>query len=205
MAWSPTYCTGSALEDWLGIYDDPQLDLCAEATSRAIDKACNRQFGQTSSTEFRWYTAEFYRDRWLIEIDDLMTDASLTVEVDNDGDGTTEAEITDYRLTPINAAPVGRPWTRIEVLPSSAVQPNGIQHGVRVSAQWGWTNVPNPVKVACQIQASRLYERRENIAGPLTVKEVDDVRLGWAASGAVELDPDVLASVAPYRRLWAAV
>ena len=204
MAWQPSYCSAADLLSWLGVDNDPQLSLRAEAASRAIDLACNRQFGVLSSSEFRWYTAEFYRDRWLVNIDDLMTTTNLTVEVDNDTDGTPEGEITDYRLTPINNAAVGRPWERIEVLPSSSVKPNGLRHGVRVSARFGWTNVPGPIKQATLIQASKFYERRNAVFGPLTRKDVDDVSYQWGSSGTVELDADVAATVAPYRRHWAA-
>jgi hypothetical protein len=34
---------------------------------------------------------------------------------------------------------------------------------------------------------------------------VDDVEVRWAVAGTTDLDADVLASVAPYRRLWAAI
>ncbi|GFG49443.1 hypothetical protein CQY20_26135 [Mycolicibacterium agri] len=206
MPWQPPYASAADLAGWLGVEVDPELALATEAASRAIDRACNRQFGQISSSEFRYYTAEWHHDRWLVGIDDLMTDTSLTVEVDNDQDGVPEAEITEYRLTPINAAAIGKPWTAIEILPSSPVKPNGLHHGVRVSARWGWSAVPNAIKLATMIQASRLYERRQNVAGQLREKEVDDVRLQWGLTGGtVELDADVLASVGAYRRVWAAV
>lgn len=206
MPWAPAYASAAELAGWLGVPNEgTELALACDSASRAIDQNCSRQFGLLSSSEFRWYTATFIRDRWIIPIDDLMTEASLTIEVDNDGDGTPEAEITEYRLTPVNSAAIGRPWTAIEVLPSSTVKPNGMRHSVRISARWGWTNVPNAVKLATLMQAARLYERRNNVAGQLTGKEVDDVRYTWGASAAVELDPDVLAAIAPYRRLWAAV
>ncbi|MBU8808958.1 hypothetical protein KL953_08620 [Mycolicibacterium goodii] len=133
-----------------------------------------------------------------------MTEASLTIEVDNDQDGVPEAEVTAYRLNPINAAAVGKPWTRIEVLPGSAVKPNGVPHGVRVSARWGWTNVPNAIKYATLLQAGRFYERRENVSGVLTRHKVDDIELGWSSGAVQDLDPDVLASTKPYARLWVA-
>lgn len=204
MPWAPAYASAAELASWLGVPEDPELALACESASRAIDLSCNRQFGLLSSSEFRWYTAIFIRDRWVIPVDDFMTEASLTIEVDNDGDGTPEAEITDYRLTPVNSAAIGRPWTAIEVLPSSTLKPNGCRHSVRVSARWGWSAIPNAVKLATLMQAALLHERRTNVAGRLTTKEVDDVRYGWAASGATELDPDVMASIIPYRRLWAA-
>ncbi|KUH73190.1 hypothetical protein AU184_04690 [Mycolicibacterium novocastrense] len=206
MPWQPSYASAAELAGWLGVDEDPELALATEAASRAIDQATGRQFGLLSSSEFRWYTSGWFRDRWIIPIDDLMTNASLLVEVDNDQDGTPEAEITDYRLTPVNAAANGRPWTRIEVLPSSQVKPNGLHHGVRVSARWGWTNVPSAIHYACLVQAARFYDRRHNVGGTLAKQRVDDVEYGWDASATgQELDPDVLASIAGYRRLWGAM
>lgn len=57
-------------------------------------------------------------------------------------------------------------------------------------------------KLATLIQAARLYERRNNTAGPLSSEKVDDVAYGYGAM--TELDTDVAASIAPYRKLWAA-
>lgn len=200
MAWQPSYASAAELADWLGVPDEgPELDLACEAASRAIDKACNRQFGLVDDPEIRWYTAEWHRDRWLITIDDLMTAIGLVIELENG------SEITDYKLTPINAAPMGRPWTRIEVAPSSAVKPDGSLHGVKVTARYGWTNVPNAIKQACLGQAAIFYSRRENVGGMLTKRQVDDVEYGWSAPRAGhELDSDVLLSISGYRRLWVA-
>jgi hypothetical protein len=71
---------------------------------------------------------------------------------------------------------------------------------IKIEATWDWTAVPDVVKRAALIQGNRFYERRENVGGPL----IDDVQYRWAP-GATELDTDVAAGVAPYRRLWAAV
>lgn len=194
MAWSPTYCTAAELASWLGVDEDSEMALAVESASRSLDRACHRQFGAVESTEERWYPAEFHDGAWYVSIDDLMTDASMVVESD---DGT---EITDYVLTPRNAPAVGKPWTGIEIHQSCS-----LRNGVKVTARYGWTTVPNAIKLATMIQAARLYDRRENAAGPLTVKEIDDVRYGWAATVATqELDADVIATITPYRRLWAA-
>lgn len=99
----------------------------------------------------------------------------------------------------------GHPWTEIQILPASAVKPSGARNSVCVTALWARTTVSDAVKTATLIRAARFYERRDNVAGPLTVKEIDDVRYGWAASGAnQELDRDVLASISAYRKIWAA-
>ena len=81
----------------------------------------------------------------------------------------------------------------------------GLAHGkVKITAKWGWDAVPYPIEVAILILASRLYARRgDGQYGTLTAKDVDDVGYRWAgASGG--LDDDVLTTVAPFRRHWAA-
>lgn len=121
--WVPASASAAELASHLGVTVDSQMAPATEAASRAIGKACGRQFGLLSSSEFRWYAADYLRGSWTVEIDDLMTTTGLTVET-VDAAGNPVAEITDYLLTPRNAASVGRPWTRLEILPSSPVKPD---------------------------------------------------------------------------------
>jgi hypothetical protein len=207
MAWSPTYATAEDLGEWLPeadpVADAAELALAIEAASRAVDRSANRQFGLVAAPEARQYTAEFDRHahRWIIEIDDVQTLTGLTVELDNDADGVTEATVTAYQLTPVNASSNGRPFTRIEILPGAPVKPNGSRFGVKVTARWGWSSVPEPIKLATMIQAARLLARRESSTGPMESMKVDDVSYAWRAA---DLDADVAASVAPFRRVWGA-
>jgi hypothetical protein len=207
MAWSPIYASADDLAAWLAeadpVADAAELALAVEAASRAIDQATGRQFGLVVAPEPRYYTAEFDRTlgQWIIDIDDLQTTAGLIVAVDNGGDDFYSESITAYSLSPANAVPNGRPWTRITVKSSSLVKPNGRHNGVRVTALWGWSSIPDAIKLATLTQASRLYDRRESPSGPLSSKKVDDVSYGWRAT---DLDTDVATAVAPYRKVWAA-
>ena len=187
----------------VAVGEDAELALAAEAASRAVDKATGRQFGLVAAPEVRYYTAEWDRiaGRWLVDVDDLQTTVGVIVQLDNDNDGTPESTVTAYQLGPVNALPTGRPWTRIEFLPGAAVKPNGSRYGVHITARWGWTAVPDAIKLATLTQAARFYSRRESPTGPLTSKRVDDVAYQW---GAADLDEDVATAVAPYRRLWVA-
>lgn len=204
MTWAPSYCSGAELASWLGVENEGiELALATEAASRAIDQACGRSFGVLDEAEARWYDPTWFKDRWSVDIDDLTTDASLVIEVDNDQDGTPEAEITAYRLLPVNAPAKAQPWTRVEVLPSAAVKPNGLRHSVKVTARWGWTTVPNAIKLATLVQAARWFDRKNSVGGALTKLDVDDVGMGWAVQRN-ELDDDVAAMIRGYRRLWVA-
>jgi hypothetical protein len=212
MTWQPSYATAADLASWLGIEETPELAMATDAASRAIDKATGRQFGISDEPVARfyhpdrtrhehrhygfqpyWYGGGYLRHRHGVDIDDLMTLDGIEVMVDIGG---AYQPVTDFDLTPLNGAANGKPWTRIETT-------TPLYGRVQITATWGWTAVPDSVKLATLIQAGRLYERRNTPAGAPTLNRVDDIEMRWAA-GTADLDADVLASVAPYRRIWAA-
>jgi uncharacterized phiE125 gp8 family phage protein len=198
MAWKPDYATTAELKSFLRITDttdDAQLALAVTTASRAVDRHCHRQFGQVASAEERSYTA--YWDRraacWVVGFDDLQDVTGLDVQVD-------AGEIDSYTLEPVNAAAEGRPFTRLRVLTDSAAKPTYETHGVTISAVWGWDAVPDPVKQATLLQASRIFARRGSpfgIAG--SPDQGSELRL------LAKVDPDVAVSLADFVRWWAAV
>jgi hypothetical protein len=205
MAWAPEYCTSAELKAYTRIddnVDDAQIALAISAASRTVDRYANRQFGLVAAPEARYYTAEYDRDlcRWTVSIDDLMTVTGLLVNADLQDDGTYSDTIDEYALRPVNAAPKGRAWTRIVVHPTSTNRPNGKDAAVEVTARYGWTTVPDQVKQATLLQATRILERRNSpygIAGsPDTGSEL---RL------LAKLDVDVAVILGPYVRQWGAV
>jgi hypothetical protein len=205
MAWAPDYTTTEDLAAFVRIgdtLDDSQLALAVSTASRAIDQACGRQFGRLTVAAPRFYTArwEARRCRWTLHVDDLMDLTGLVVAYDTNDDQSYSATISPVVPLERNAAADGRPWTRLEVHPSSAVQPCERDGAVRVTALWGWTAVPAAVEQACLLQASRLLARRDSPFGVAGSPEVgSEVRL------LSRLDPDVAVAVRPYRRMWGAV
>lgn len=204
MAWAPDYCTTAELKSHLRIddaVDDTQLAIAVTAASRAVDHACNRQFGLTGSAVARYYTAGSGRvgDRESIEIDDLMTATGLVVKGDFDDDGTFEETftVTSANLFPWNAAANSRPWTHL-VLDSSDRFPS-LPRAVEVTANWGWSAVPSIVKQATLIQASRFFQRRES---PYGVAGSPD--LGSELRLLARLDPDVALMLSSVKRFWVA-
>lgn len=203
------YPSAFDLGQWLPDADpaDPNVLWCIEAAADAVEKACGRTFRAVTAPEQRTFQAEYFRGRTyshgrtLVDIDDLMTTEDLVIEVDG-------TAVTDYVLLPRNASQKNRPWTQVEIrqcVPGwfpvwgDYVRPH---HGwVRITARWGWTEVPSAIRTATAITAARLYDRRQNVAGALVDKQVDDIELKWAVSS---IDPDVETLVAPYRKLWAA-
>lgn len=205
MAWKPAYATTEAMKAFLDIkngdsVDDTYLDLAVEAASRAIDVSCNRQFGVVSVAEERFYTARFDLEnrRWYVPIDDLMTVTSFAAEV-QDVDGNTVGAIDSYVMEPRNGLQTGRPWTTLMVRPGSAASPTGRKDEVAITALWGWTSVPETIKQATLLQASRFHARRFS---PYGVAGSPD--LGSELRLLAKLDVDVALMVNPYRRWWGA-
>lgn len=197
MTWAPDYVLASDLKHMLKIDDtddDAEIGFAVTSASRAVDRACNRQFGVTATLEERSYTAVWdrRRQRWVIEIDDVMTITGLEVAA-------AAGDIDGYALEPGNAEFESRPWTRIVVSPDSAIKPLPDVNGVQVTATFGWSEVPVAVQQATLLQASRLFKRKDAPFGVAGSPEAgSELRL------LARVDPDVEVVLGPYKRWWAA-
>lgn len=196
MAWAPDYTTVGDLSSYLRIddlIDAAELGLAITAASRAIDNACNRQFGKVAAAAERLYTArpDYERGWWVADVDDFMTTDGLAVAV-------ADTAVPTTTLEPINAAGKARPWTRVVFTADSEAQPSGDSHEVAVTALWGWTDVPATVVQATLLQASRFFKRRDAPFGVAGSPEVgSELRL------LAKVDPDVAVMLGDYRRLRA--
>lgn len=194
MAWKPDYVTTADAKAYLRITDtadDVQLGTLVTAASRAIDKRCNRQFGQGPAG-----TARVYRrppnynpvsGLWELEVDDLMITPTLV--------GTGAWASAGYVLLPDNAALEGIPWQRIGTTAQPVRSSPGAPYPVQVTAQWGWATVPAQVQQAVLLQVARWYARRDS---PLGVAGSPD--LGSEIRLLARLDPDVSTSLAGLSR-----
>lgn len=202
MAWAPDYVTTAELRAFLRILDDvddAQLALAIAAASRAVDQATRRQFGVLSVAAARYYTVrqDDRRDAYVIDCDDLMSTSGFAAAADTEGDGTFSTSVTDYTLLPRNAAADGEPWTQIVFGTASEVATT--VDSIRVTALWGWTSVPDTVKQATLLQATRVLKRRD---APFGVAGSPDS--GTEMRLLAKVDPDVAVLLRPYRRqLWA--
>lgn len=205
MALFPDYASLSEMRAYLRIddeydtTDDAQLALAITAASRAIDRSTNRQFGLSASAVARVYTAEWSttHSRYTADIDDVMTTASMVVKTADSTEGSYDTTHTDYQLLPFNAAGDTRPWTRV-MFPRGTSVPCGPGR-IQVTASWGWSTVPDTIKQACLIQASRFHKRRDS---PFGIAGSPD--LGNELRLLDRLDPDVAVLLSPYRRWWGA-
>lgn len=166
MPWKPDYVDADTLALYMritGDQDDAELALAATASSRAIDGFTHRQFGQLAAPEQRFYTAwiDYERGQWVIDVDDFMTTVGMVVEVADVG----TLALTDFTKEPVNAAGEGRPWERLVVDVDSAVMPTGKANEIAATVRWGWTAIPNEVKLASKLQGSRFHSRRDSPYG----------------------------------------
>lgn len=189
--WRPDYCTLDEFKSYLQLndsVDDDELALAISAASRAIDKCCNRQFGNSESVETRQYLANHHPDgRYLVNIDDLNSTVGLVVSADS-----VTLSSLEYKLTPLNAAVNGEPFTVLE----SDIKADS---WALTSNHWGWVQVPTTIKQATLIQGLRFFKRRES---PFGVAGSPD--MGSELRLLNKLDPDVALMVAGYRKWWAA-
>lgn len=188
MSWAPDYCTPDELAAYVRINDsadDVQISLAISAASRAVDRSTGRQFGQVAAPELRYFkAARDTRNRcWQVDVDDLMVAPTLVTL-----DGTAS---TGFVMHDRNAPAKGKPWTSL----TSTVSPGWVD--VEVTALWGWSSVPAPVKHATLMQASRFLARRDS---PYGVTGSPDA--GGELRLLAKVDPDVELSLRPYRRYW---
>ncbi len=206
MSYAPDYCTDDELKAYIRIpdadeVDDVQIAVAITAASRAIDDATRRQFGLTE-VEARYYVPEWDAgsSRYIVRTDDFPgIDEDFVVAVDSASDETyaTELVAVDYRATPLNSPANGRPFERL-ALKSSAAPPADTL--VKVTAAWGWAEVPATIKQATLLQAHRFLKRREAWQG---VSGSPEMGLGETRL-LDKLDVDVALMVRAYRRqVWA--
>ncbi len=190
--WKPDYVTVEEQADYerIGDLDDTAtLQLAVTAASRAVDRCTHRQFGFLNLAQERRYTARWNRRRclWVVSVDDFMDTSGLTVTIAG-------ATVT-YTAEPINAVDEGRPYERLVVDKASVGKPTGLDGEVVATVKWGWTAVPDPVKQATHLQASRFHTRRQapfGIAG--SPDQGSEMRL------LSKVDPDVAVSLKDFVR-----
>ncbi len=188
--------------------DDARIEVAVEAASRAIDRHTGRRFWQDPTVVARVYTpVAGTRD---LRVDDISTATGLLVNGDLDGDGVYETTYTfgtDFIMQPANAAADAEPWKWLRRVGTAGLGPvpySGSwpcrENSIQVTAQFGWAAVPTAVRMATQLQASRLYKRREAPFGVAGSPEFgSEIRL------LAKLDPDVALLLKGLRRMWGAV
>lgn len=166
---------------------DDLLNLALGAASRSVDNYTGRRFDLAATATARTYdTAGRLLDNGLLLVDDIGDTTGLVVET---GYGSTWTTVTpaDVTYSPVNAASIGWPYTGIV----RAASWPGYPSFVRVTAKWGWPEVPDEVEQATLLQAARLFKRKDSPEGILGSSE-------WGALRVSRMDPDVASLLARY-------
>lgn len=213
MAWKPDYASSTELATYTRItdgFDAVQMQAAVTSASRAVDYYCKRQFGVLAAPAPRYYTPwwDRYKQAWVCDTEDLMTTVGMVVAVD-DGTQTYPWTVsTGYALRPANAAAESEPWTALHFLHGADFMPAGFDAEIKITAKWGWTAVPDPVKSATLMQASRFLTRRDSPYGVAGSPPRRDSGSGMSVAAKelallfYSLDPDVEATLRVFRKDW---
>ena len=188
------YATSTELKSTLELtgetYADADVALALTAASRSVDHVAKRRFWlDANANSVRYYSP---RSSALVEIDDLVELTELATGTGDGSFGTVWTENTDFVLEPLNAEADGRPWTVVR--PLLGALPTA-RRSVRVTGQFGWADVPEEVKEATMILASRLLRRaRDAPFGAL------NMGFEGVVARVTRTDPDVCNLLGPYIR-----
>ena len=129
-------------------------------------------------------------------IDDLTSVVSVKIDEDLDRSFATTLNEIDYQAEPVNARAFGNdyPYTRLRPQEDGYWPVSYSRATVRVEGTFGWPAVPDAVREATILQASRLFTRLDSPLGVAGFGDMGAMRVSFKG------DPDVLMLLAPYRR-----
>ena len=172
--------------------DDVLLENSINSASRMIDQYCNRYFYSTAAGEVRYFKALDAFNCW---IDDCQVITEVRTAQSNPITFNQLWSSTDFQTIPANTYANGayQPITGLIAIFNYFFPTWQESNLVKVTGTWGWATIPEPIKFATIIQASRLYKRLES---PLGVAGISDIGIMRVGKG---LDGDVQQLVEPYR------
>lgn len=168
---------------------DADIMQMIEASSRKIDGYTNRRYYQT--TEARYFTPECSSD---LDIDDVVTITALATDDLQDRTYSTAWSGTDYELEPYNAASAGYPYTRLVIAPNGRYGFPVARRTVKVTATWGWPEIPAGIAEAATLMTIRLFGRVKAPYGLVGGGDLGQQTL------MPTIDPDIKALLEPFRR-----
>ena len=199
------YCDKDDLKAYIGLSgtaQDNNIDNAINAVSREIDKICDRHFYKTEAVTSKYFTPiELYQQL----VPDIANTTSLVVKLDTTDDGSYDKTLvlnTDYYLRPNNPLQIGKvgstlyyePYTSVNILTTRSGErfnPDIVKN-IKIDAYWGFDVVPDAIKQATLLQATRLWKRKDS---PFST-------YGSDATGTVELfqkfDPDAMKLIKGY-------
>jgi len=193
MALGDSYVSAAALKSFLGISDttdDTLLTAAANAATERVNQFCQRQFNQTTTSSDRTYVP---RDCWTVEVDDFHTTTGLVVATDTNDDGTYATTWTsaDYVLHPfdgIESGETGWPYRKIVAVEDLTFPARTGRPRVRVTAQWGWAEIPESVTLATKLIAALLFNLKDSPLGVASFGESGLIRVRDVPQAAMLLE-----------------
>jgi len=169
MALGDDYITKEQLKERLGINDAVDAAVLSVAVSSATDGInthCRRDFQKADAASARKFRAT---DAELVIVDDFHSTTGLILETDEDDDGVFETvwDATDFELEPLNGVVDGKtgwPYWRICAVGSRSF-PTARRAGVRLTAPWGWADVPSNVVSAAYVIAEDVARLKDTAFG----------------------------------------
>jgi hypothetical protein len=196
MALVNAYCAvadvRSQMDDSAGKLSEAMIERAISAASRAIDKHCDRRFWRDPAPVTRVYTAS---GPCILDVADIAARDGLLVETDPGGSGAWAALApSDFHLEPLDAEYDGPAfsWTAIAA-DRGARFPVSRTPLVRVTATWGWSEIPDDVTQACLLKSVSLFARKDAPMGIAGMSEFGPVRIS-------RTDPDVVSLLRPFVR-----
>lgn len=182
------YATTSELENRLHgegevnlsvAFDTDELQAALDTASSGINGVCGRQFNKTTTASPR----RFYPDTCgRVEVADFHTTTGLIIETDTADDGSfaTVWDAADYELMPLDGIvddEPGWPYNEIIAMGAREFSLTARRASVRVTAQWGWASIPDPVHTACLIAAVEIWKLKDTPFGVAGTSEWGTIRV----------------------------
>lgn len=197
MALGDTYATLDELKEYLQLTDetefDERLDDALVTSSKAIERYSGRVFNDALTVSARVFNPT---RSGLAFVDDFSTITGLIIKTDDDEDGVFEETWTtaDYQLEPLNGmrnGMTGWPYWQIRAVGPSLSFPK-LSNGratLQVTARWGWSAVPAPVKQACLIMAAETFKLATAPLGVAGMGEFGFIRVRDNRMATAKLEP----------------
>lgn len=145
--------------------NDVALGWALSSVSKKINKHCGRQFNLADGPSSRIFSPN-EDDMRYVDVDDFVLTDDFLLETDPSGNGSFEVTWTsglDYELLPFNGIVEGEPgWPYSQIHAVAGVWFPLVQYRrdgtVRVTAQWGWQDVPDEVHQATLMMAHQVFK-----------------------------------------------
>ena len=169
------------------------LEFAVTTASRAIDEWCDRRFWRDTAVSARvFHVTDPWEPNYAL-IDDIATKTGLIVKTDDAGDGSygTTWSASDFLLFPLNADSKGPAyaWNEIHALKGKRFQYSnwsGIPP-LQITATWGWSQVPMPVRKASLLKAVNIFKRKDAPWGIAGSNEYGLIRITRKDNDIIEL------------------